>query len=140
EQVNHDPAVLAMLTGSQLAGKPSVGAWLTYGLGSMNENLPAFVVMTPSFSQHVLGQALSSRLWGSAFLPSTNAGVTVRASGDPVLFLKDPNGLERDVRRQMLDTTGALNQHQLARLGDPDIQARIDEYEMAFRMQSAVPE
>jgi Protein of unknown function (DUF1501) len=138
ESVNHDPAMLAMLTGSQLAGKPSVGAWLSYGLGALNQNLPDFVVMTPTFSQHVLVQALSSRLWGSSFLASTNAGVQVRASGDPVLFLKD--GLERSVRRGMLDTTSALEQHELARLGDPDIQARIDEQEMAFRMQATVPE
>lgn len=140
EAVNHDPASLAMLTGSQLAGKPSIGAWLSYGLGSLNKNLPDFVVMMPSFSDHVLVQQLSSRLWSSAFLSSTHAGVTVRAKGDPVLFLKDPDGLERDVRRQMLDATAALNRHQLERLGDPDIQGRIDEYEMAFRMQSAVPE
>jgi Protein of unknown function (DUF1501) len=140
ESVNHDPAMLAMLTGSQLAGKPSVGAWLSYGLGALNQNLPDFVVMTPSFSQHVLVQALSSRLWGSSFLASTNAGVQVRASGDPVLFLGDPKGLVRSVRRGLLDATNALDQHQLARLGDPDIQARIDEREMAFRMQAAVPE
>jgi hypothetical protein len=138
--VNHDPAMLAMLTGSEQGGKPSVGAWLSYGLGALNQNLPTFVVLTPSFSQHVLVQALSTRLWSSSFLPSTNSGVAMRASADPVLFLKDPAGLDRATRRSMLDASQALNRHELERLADPDIQARIDEQEMAFRMQSAVPE
>jgi hypothetical protein len=140
DAVNHDPAMLAMLTGSEQSGKPSVGAWLSYGLGALNQNLPTFVVLTPTFSQHVLVQALSNRLWSSSFLPSTNSGITMRTSGEPVLFLKDPAGLERSTRRSMLDTTQALNRHRLERLADPDIQARIDEQEMAFRMQSAVPE
>jgi hypothetical protein len=138
--VNHDPAMLAMLTGSEQSGKPSVGAWLSYGLGALNQNLPTFVVLTPSFSQHVLVQALSNRLWSSSFLPSTNSGVAMRASADPVLFLKDPAGLDRATRRSMLDTSQALNRHELERLADPDIQARIDQQEMAFRLQSAVPE
>lgn len=140
EAVNHDPAMLAAMTGSQLTGKPSVGAWLSYGLGNLNQNLPAFVVMTSSFPVHVLPQALSNRLWDSAFLPSIHSGVTVRSVGDPVLYLKDPAGLDRDARRAMLDVTGALNRRQAQRLGDPSISARIDEYELAFRMQTAVPE
>jgi hypothetical protein len=97
-------------------------------------------VLTPSFSQHVLVQALSNRLWSSSFLPSTNSGVAMRASADPVLFLKDPAGLDRATRRSMLDASQALNRHELERLADPDIQARIDQQEMAFRLQSAVPE
>jgi len=140
EAVNHDPAMLAMMTGSQLAGKPSVGAWLSYGLGSLNQNLPTFVVMTPTFSQHVLVQALSSRLWDSAFLPALHAGVAVRPEGDPVLFLKDQAGLDASVRRNMLDTTRALNQHRYEALQDPRILTRIEQFEMAFRMQSAVPD
>jgi len=140
ESVNHDPAMLAMLTGSQLIGKPSAGAWISYGLGSLNQNLPTFVVMTSLFSQHVVVQALSNRLWDSAFLPSVHAGVPVRSTGDPILFVKDPDGMNAATRRAMLDATRDLNLLQSQRLHDPATQARIDEYEMAFRMQSAVPE
>jgi len=140
ESVNHDPAMLAMLTGSQLTGKPSVGAWLSYGLGSLNQNLPTFVVMTSLFSQHVLVQALSNRLWDSSFLPSVHAGVTVRSTGDPILFVRDPAGMDTATRRAMLDATRDMNAIQSQRLHDPVTQARIDEYEMAYRMQSAVPE
>jgi hypothetical protein len=140
ESINHDPAMMAIHTGSQIAGKPSMGAWLSYGLGSMNENLPTFVVMTSLFSQHVLVQALSNKLWGSAFLPSVHAGVTVRGAGSPVLYLSNPAGIDTGVRRTMLDATQALNRRQAARLADPQISSRIDQYEMAFRMQSAVPE
>jgi hypothetical protein len=140
EAVNHDPAMSAAMTGSQLTGKPAVGAWLSYGLGSLNQNLPTFVVMTSLFSQHVLVQALSNRLWDSAFLPSIHAGVTVRGTGDPILFIKDPGGMDTAARRAMLDATQALNALEAKRRGDPATQARIDEYELAFRMQSAVPE
>jgi Protein of unknown function (DUF1501) len=140
DSVNHDPAILAAMTGSQLAGKPSLGAWLSYGLGSLNENLPTFVVMTSLFSQHVLVQALSSRLWGSAFLPGTHAGVTVRSTGDPVLFLQNPAGMDISVRRSTLDAVRSMNQHELERVNDPTIMANIEQHEMAFRMQSAVPE
>jgi hypothetical protein len=139
--VNHDPGVLAMLTGSQVAGKPAVGAWLSYGLGSLNQNLPTFVVMTSAFSQHAgMVQALSSRLWDSAFLPEAHAGVPVRSGGEPVLFLKDPPGLEQSMRRHMLDAGKSLNQHRFEQLHDPEIQTRVEQHEMAFRMQSAVPE
>lgn len=140
DAVNHDPAILEMLTGSALPGKPSIGAWLSYGLGALNQNLPSFVVLTSACSQQSSVQPLSSRLWGSAFLPATNAGVTVRSAGPPVLFLDNPAGLDVTARRAFLDTTKALNQHAFDRVGDPIIQARIDEFELAFRMQSAVPE
>jgi hypothetical protein len=139
ESINHEPAMLAINTGSQLAGKPSVGAWFSYGLGSLNDNLPTFVVMTSLFSQHVLVQALSSRLWSSSFLPSIHAGVTVRSTGDPVLFVQNPGGIDNATRRLSLDAIQALNRRQLGRIGDPETAARIDELEMAFRMQSAVP-
>jgi hypothetical protein len=140
EAVNHDPAMLQVMTGSQQMGKPSVGAWLSYGLGSLNQNLPTFVVMTSLFSQHVLVQALSNRLWDSAFLPSIHSGVTVRGAGSPILYIQNPAGMDPDARRSMLDATQALNQRHANKLGDPTISARIDQYEMAFRMQSAVPE
>lgn len=140
DAVNHDPAIMEMLTGATLPGKPSVGAWLSYGLGALNQNLPSFVVLTSACSQQSSVQPLPSRLWGSAFLPATNAGVTVRSAGAPVLFLDNPAGLDVTARRSFLDATKALNQHALERVADPGIQTRIDEFELAFRMQSAVPE
>jgi hypothetical protein len=140
DSVNHDPAMLSIMTGASQFGKPSVGAWLSYGLGSLNQNLPTFVVMTSLFSQHVLVQALSNRLWGSGFLPSIHAAVPVRSPGDPVEYLPNPAGVPADVRRSMLDAAAALNRVQATRLGDPETTARIDQYEMAFRMQSAVPD
>jgi hypothetical protein len=140
DAINHDPAMAAIMTGSQIAGKPSVGAWLSYGLGSLNQNLPTFVVMTSRFTPHASVQALSARLWGSAFLPSSHAGVPLRSVGDPVLYLANPPGMSTGVRRSILDTTKALNNVQARRVGDPEVLSRIEQYEMAFRMQSAVPE
>jgi hypothetical protein len=139
DAINHDPAITLILTGSMIAGKPSLGAWLTYGLGAMNENLPAFVVLTSKFPGKD-AQALFARLWGSGFLPSTNAGVALRSSGDPVLYLSDPPGVDRGTRRALLDGVQRLNQQAYAENGDPETLARMAQYEMAFRMQSSVPD
>ena len=139
EAINHDPAVTFLLTGSQIAGRPSLGSWLSYGLGAETEELPAFVVMI-SPGSGVGGQPLYDRLWGSGFLPSKFQGVKFRSVGDPVLYLSDPAGMTRDDRRSYLDTLNQLNQQQLENFGDPEISTRIAQYEMAFKMQSSVPE
>jgi hypothetical protein len=139
EAINHDPAVTYICTGSQIPGRASLGAWLSYGLGTANENLPAFVVMTPSWTRGN-DQALYQRLWGSGFLPGRHAGVSLRSQGDPVLFLPNPPGVDAQTRRRMLDALGRLNQRQFDEVGDPDTQTRIQQYEMAFRMQTSVPE
>ncbi len=139
EAINHDPAVTFLLTGAQIAGRPSLGAWLAYGLGAETEDLPAFVVMI-SPGQGGGGQPLYDRLWGSGFLPSKFQGVKFRSVGDPVLYLSDPSGLNRDDRRAYLDTLAELNRQQLDEFGDPEIATRISQYEMAFRMQASVPE
>ncbi len=140
EAVNHDPAVTHMLTGAQQAGRPSIGAWLSYGIGSEHENLPAFIVLlTPGLIQDA-STPLSARHWGSGFLPSRHQGVQFRAGKDPVLFLSNPPGIDRATRRQMLDIARRLNGIQRDALGDPEIDARIAQYEMAFRMQAAVPQ
>ncbi|MCX6594245.1 MAG: DUF1501 domain-containing protein [Acidobacteria bacterium] len=139
DQINHDPAVTFFQTGFQIAGRPSIGAWIAYGLGSENQNLPGFIVLI-SPGQGGSGQPLYDRLWGAGFLPSKYQGVKFRSIGDPVLYLKDPDGITRDDRRAYLDTLGALNQVQYEQNGDPETQARIAQYEMAFRMQSSVPE
>ena len=140
EAINHDPAITYFTTGHQLPGRASLGAWLSYGLGSLNQNLPTFVVMTPSWTGRSQAQALYNRLWGSGFLPSKHAGVSLRRSGDPVLFLSNPSGIDGPLRRRMLDSLKKLNQETAAQIGDPDTQTRIDQYEMAFKMQSSVPE
>ena len=140
EAINHDPAVTFFQTGAQLAGRPSIGAWLSYGLGSENQNLPAFVAMISQGSGNPTDQPLYDRLWGSGFLPSKYQGVKFRAIGDPVLNLSNPPGLDGAARRQMLDDLGALNQLKLAELGDPEIATRIAQYELAYRMQTSVPE
>ncbi|HEX8310278.1 MAG TPA: DUF1501 domain-containing protein [Chthoniobacteraceae bacterium] len=140
EAINHDPACTFLMTGSELPGKASIGSWLSYGLGSENENLPAFVVLTPSWSSKDNAQALFTRMWSSGFLPTRYTGVALRSQGDPVLFLKDPPGVDREVRRNMLDALGKLNEHTWNRFGDPETQTRIAQYEMAFRMQASVPE
>ena len=139
EAINHDPAVTFLQTGSQIAGRPSIGSWMAYGLGAEAENLPAFVVMI-SPGGGTGGQPLYDRLWGSGFLPTRYQGVKFRSVGDPVLFLKDPAGFTRDDRRAYLDTLSELNQTKAAELGDPEISTRISQYEMAFQMQSSVPE
>ncbi len=140
EAINHDPAVTYIQTGSQLPGRPSFGSWLSYGLGSLNEDLPAYVVLHSKVSSGRTDQALFSRLWGTGFLPSEHQGVSLRSSGDPVLYLKDPNGLDKTTRRKMLDDLAQLNHLQHDEFGDPEIVARIKQYEMAYRMQTSVPE
>lgn len=140
EAINHDPAITYICTGNQLPGRPSLGAWLNYGLGSLNSNLPAFMVMTPTWTGRQQAQAIYNRLWGAGFLPAKHQGVALRRSGDPVLFLSNPDGVSTEVRRRMLDSLGRLNQKTFEQVGDPATQARITQYEMAFRMQSSVPE
>ncbi len=140
EAINHDPAITFFQTGSQIPGRPSMGAWIDYGLGSANEDLPAFVVLNSTPSEGTAGQGLLSRLWGAGFLPSKHQGVQFRSSGDPVLYLSNPPGMTRQRRRTMLDGLATLNQHTLERVGDPEIETRIQQYEMAFRMQVSVPE
>jgi hypothetical protein len=137
EAINHDPAITFFQTGSQQAGRPSMGAWLSYGLGSMNENLPAFVVL---ISRNATSdQPLYSRLWGNGFLPSVHQGVQFRAGKDPVLYLNNPAGVNAESRRQMLDRLAELHELQFQDLGDPEINARVAQYEMAYRMQTSVP-
>jgi hypothetical protein len=138
--INHDPACTFVMTGSEIPGKASIGSWLTYGLGSENDDLPAFVVFTPQFPSTGNAQALFSRMWGSGFLPSRFTGVTLRGSGDPVLYLDNPAGISAADRRRMLDGLGKLNAMGFERYRDPEIQTRIAQYEMAFRMQTSVPE
>ena len=138
--INHDPACTFVMTGSEVPGKASLGSWLAYGLGSENNDLPAFVVFTPQFPGDSNGQALYNRMWGSGFLPTRFNGVALRGSGDPVLYLPDPDGVARTDRRQMLDALQALNQKTSQKFGDPETLTRISQYEMAFRMQSSVPD
>jgi hypothetical protein len=140
EAINHDPAITYILTGFQIPGFASMGAWLSYGLGNETDNLPSFVVLNSTWTGRKEAQALFSRLWGSAFLPSRHQGVLLRSAGDPVLFLSNPKGVSPRVRRRMLDALDELNQQQFNEVGDPDVQARIAQYEMAFRMQSSIPE
>jgi hypothetical protein len=140
EAINHDPAVTYIQTGNQIPGKPSLGSWLSYGLGSECDNLPAFVVMTPSWSAKRDAQALYQRLWGAGFLETKHAGVSLRAKGDSVLYLNDPPGVDKQTRRDMLDSLAALNAAEEQKVGDPEINTRIAQYEMAFRMQSSIPE
>jgi hypothetical protein len=139
EAINHDPAITFFQTGSQLPGRPSMGAWTDYGLGRMNDNLPSFVVLI-SVNKDKSGQGLLARLWGSGFLPSAHQGVQFRGAGEPVLYLRDPDGLTRDQRKAMLEGVNELNRINLAQAGDPEISARISQSEMAYRMQASVPE
>ena len=140
EAINHDPAITFMQTGSQQPGRPSMGSWLSYGLGSEAEDLPAFVVMISHGTGKDANQGLLDRLWGSGFLPSSHQGVKFRSGKDPVLFLNDPNGIDRKLRRSMLDGLARLNEMQQAQDGDSEIATRMEQYEMAFRMQASVPE
>jgi hypothetical protein len=137
EAINHDPAITFFQTGHQLAGRPSMGAWLSYGLGSVNQNLPGFVVL---ISKDRIDQPLYARLWGSGFLPSTHQGVQFRSGKDPVLYLKNPDGISAQGRRKMLDRLAELHALQFQDVGDPEINARVAQYEMAFRMQTSVPD
>jgi hypothetical protein len=140
EAINHDPAITLMQTGSQLPGRPSMGAWIDYGLGSENQNLPAFVVLNSLPGNGMPDQGLLARLWGAGFLPSKYQGVQFRSAGDPVLHLSNPAGMTRERRRTLLDGLADLNKQTYQRVGDPEIEARIAQYEMAFRMQASVPE
>jgi hypothetical protein len=138
EQINHGPGITFMQTGHQIPGRPAIGAWLSYGLGSANHDLPAFVVMISQGRGQM--QALFSHLWGAGFLPGEHQGVQFRAAADPVLFLTDPRGMRRQDRRKVLDMIGELNRRQAERNGDSEVLARIAQYEMAYRMQTSIPE
>lgn len=140
EAINHDPAITFFQTGSQQSGRPSIGSWMSYGLGSLNENLPTFSVLLSRGTGRPFGQPLYSRLWGNGFLSSLHQGVQFRSGKDPVLFLKDPEGMTRQERRKMLDVISELNHKQEQEFGDPEINSRIAQYEMAYRMQTSVPE
>ncbi|MCH7726925.1 MAG: DUF1501 domain-containing protein [Planctomycetes bacterium] len=140
EAINHDPAITLMQTGSQQPGRASMGAWASYGLGTENENLPAFAVLISQTKGKPNPQGLLARLWTNGFLPSHHQGVKYRASGDPVLYLSDPPGIDRAMRRDMLDGIASLNRLRQMKIGDPEISTRIAQYEMAFRMQASVPE
>ncbi len=137
EAINHEPAVMFVQTGSQISGRPSIGSWLSYGLGSANENLPNFVVMV---SHGGGGQPLNSLSWSNGFLPSHHQGVQFRSGKDPVLYLNNPHGIEQEDRRRALDRIKQLNELQMDRWGDPEINSKINQYEMAFRMQTSVPD
>ncbi len=138
--INHDPACTFVMTGNEVPGKASLGSWLAYGLGSESDNLPAFVVLTPTWTASAAAQALFTRMWSSGFLPTRYAGVALRTGGDPVLYLPNPDGVTTADRRAMLDALSQLNQQRFAELHDPEIQTRIAQYEMAFRMQRSVPD
>jgi hypothetical protein len=140
EAINHDPAITFVQTGSQLAGRPSMGAWVAYGLGSPNQDLPAFVVLVSRGTGNPADQPLYDRLWGSGFLPTRYQGVKLRSGKEPVLYLANPAGCSAQTRRQMLDDLGDLNRLRHAEAGDPEILTRVAQYELAYRMQSAVPE
>jgi hypothetical protein len=140
EAINHEPAIMLMNTGNMNAGKPCLGSWLAYGLGSMNDNLPTFMVLQTKLNPDENNQPVSSRLWSSGFLSSEYAGVGLRSAGDLVLYLTDPNGVDREVRRKMLDAVNEINRQTYKELGDPETNSRIAQYEMAYRMQSSVPE
>ena len=140
EAINHDPAITFCQTGNQLAGRPSIGSWISYGLGSENQDLPAYIVLTSFGSGRRDDQPLYDRLWGSGFLPSRHQGVKFRNTGDAVLYLSNPPGVDATARRSTLDRLAALNQQHHQVVGDPEIQTRIAQYEMAFRMQTSVPD
>jgi hypothetical protein len=140
EAINHDPAITFIQTGSQQMGRPSMGSWLSYGIGSESQDLPSFIVLISLASNGMNDQPLFGRLWGSGFLPSVHQGVRLRSSGDPVLYLNNPEGLDTQTRRRMLDTVGKINRLTSEEFKDPEIVTRIHQYEMAFRMQASVPD
>jgi hypothetical protein len=141
EAINHEPAITFLQTGFMIAGKPCIGSWIAYGLGSMNEDLPTFVVLNATHSHPKANvQAISARLWSAGFMSAQYAGVALRSSGDPVLYISNPDGVAPSVRRRMLDALGEMNQIEEKKIGDPDTRVRISQYEMAFRMQTSVPE
>jgi Protein of unknown function (DUF1501) len=140
DAINHEPAVTFLQTGNQNAGKPCLGAWASYGLGTLNENLPTFVVLKAKATNTKNIQAISSRLWSAGYLPGEHAGVSLRTAGDPILFINNPQGVDAQVRRQTLDGLRALNEINFKNVGDPETHTRIAQYELAFRMQSSVPD
>lgn len=140
DAINHDPAITFFQTGSQQSGRPSIGSWMSYGLGSLNNNLPTFSVLLSRGTGRPFSQPLYSRLWGNGFLSSLHQGVQFRSGKDPVLYLNDPDGMTRSERRKMLDVISELNHKQEQEFGDPEINSRIAQYEMAYRMQTSVPE
>jgi hypothetical protein len=140
EAINHEPAILLINSGNMVPGKPSIGSWISYGLGSVNEDLPTFVVLTSKLPLYQNIQALSSRLWSAGFLSPEHAGVALRSGGDPVIHLSNPKGVPSDIRRAMIDGVNAMNRELYERIGDPETNARIAQYEMAFRMQTSVPD
>ena len=140
EAINHEPAICAMQTGNQVAGRPCIGSWASYGLGSENDNLPNFVVLIATPTNRDQEQAISSRLWSSGYLPSEHAGVSFRSKGDPILFINIPPGVPNDLRKQTIDGINQLNRLNYESVGDPETHTRIRQYEMAFRMQASVPE
>ena len=140
EAINHEPAICAMQTGNQVAGRPCIGSWASYGLGSENDNLPNFVVLIATPTNREQEQAISSRLWSSGYLPSEHAGVSFRSKGDPILFINNPPGVPGDLRKQTIDGINQLNRLNYQAVGDPETHTRIKQYEMAFRMQASVPE
>jgi hypothetical protein len=140
DAINHDPAITFIQSGSQQPGRPSMGAWVSYGLGTENENLPSYVVLISQKNALNADQPLFSRLWGNGFLPSSYQGVKFRSGADPVLYLSDPPGVDRNTRRRMLDVVGELNRMKMLAYNDPEIETRISQYEMAYRMQTSVPD
>ena len=141
EAINHEPAITFMQTGNMIAGKPCVGAWLAYGLGSMNQDLPTFVVLNANHSNPKANvQAISARMWSAGFLSAQYSGVALRAGGEPVLYINNPDGVPAGLRRSMLDGLSELNQIEYQKIADPETQVRIAQYEMAYRMQASVPE
>ena len=140
EAINHEPAVTNMQTGNQVTGRPCIGAWISYGLGSLNQNLPTFVVMVAKPTNTEQIQAISARLWQAAYLPGEHAAVSFRAANDPILYINNPPGVTPEVRRQTLDGLNRLNEMTHDKFGDPETETRIRQYEMAFRMQSSVPD
>lgn len=140
EAINHEPAIAAMQTGNQVAGRPCLGSWASYGLGAMNKNLPAFVVLVAVPTNREQEQAISSRLWSAGYLSGEHAGVSFRSKGDPILYINNPPGVPKEIRRRSIDGINALNKINYEKLGDPNTYTRIQQYEMAFRMQASVPE
>jgi len=140
EAINHEPAICAMQTGNQIGGRPCLGSWASYGLGSMNSNLPTFVVLIATPTNREQEQAISSRLWSSGYLPGEHAGVSFRSKGDPILFINNPPGVPSSVRQRTIEGLNALNELNYQQVGDPETHTRIQQYEMAFRMQASVPE
>ena len=140
EAINHEPAICAMQTGNQITGRPCLGSWASYGLGSMNQNLPTFVVLVATPSNREQEQSISARLWSSGYLPGEHAGVSFRSSGDPILYINNPAGVPSSVRQRTIQGLNALNELTYKQVGDPETHTRIQQYEMAFRMQASVPE